>query len=78
MATQNGSVLNFLWGLGERVAGAVWRDRCLSARGAGRMWAASRLGLAGVATEADVAAGGLLPLRHGGLPSWGEAGRVGG
>jgi hypothetical protein len=57
LATQNGSVLNFLWGLGERVAGAVWRDRCLSARGAGRMWAASRLGLAGVATEADVAAG---------------------
>ena len=57
LATQNGSVLNFLWGLGELVVGAVWRDRCLSARGAGRMWAASKLGLAGVATEADVAAG---------------------
>ncbi len=35
LATQNGSVLNFLWGLGERVVGAVWRDRRLSARGLG-------------------------------------------
>ncbi|MGC8584379.1 MAG: hypothetical protein ACP5MH_11740, partial [Thermoproteus sp.] len=64
-ATQNGSVLNFLWGLGERLAGALARDRCLEARGAGRQWAAERLGLTGLATEADAAVGGLMILSGG-------------
>lgn len=57
LVTQNGSLVNWLWGALERGWGLVAGDKCLEARGAGRMWAAERLGLQGVATELDIAAG---------------------
>jgi len=40
VATRNGSILNWLWGGLERLAGAVMRNECLNTRGEGRMWAA--------------------------------------
>lgn len=56
--TGNGSLVNWLWGFLEGLWGRAVGDRCVEARGAGRRWVAERLGLAGVATELDTAAGG--------------------
>ncbi|MEM3835493.1 hypothetical protein [Pyrobaculum sp.] len=60
LVTQNGSFLNWLWGRLEQFWGGVTGDKCAEARGAGRSWAAERLGLQGVVAELDAAAGFVL------------------
>ena len=58
LAAANGSFVNWVWGFLESLAGRAAGDRCAEARGAGRRWAAERIGWAGVATEVDTALGG--------------------
>jgi hypothetical protein len=58
LAAANGSIPNWVWGFVESLAGRAAGDRCAEARGAGRMWAAERIGWAGVVTEVDTALGG--------------------
>lgn len=58
LVTANGSFVSWLWGSLESLAGRAAGDRCGEARGAGRRWAAERIGWAGVATEVDTALGG--------------------
>ncbi|WP_226951952.1 hypothetical protein [Pyrobaculum calidifontis] len=65
LVTQNGSFLNWLWGRLEQFWGGVTGDKCAEARGAGRRWAAERIGLAGVVTELDAAAGGAALVTGG-------------
>jgi hypothetical protein len=62
LAAANGSIANWLWGFFESLAGKAAGDRCAEARGAGRRWAAERIGWAGVATEVDTALGGAAFL----------------
>ncbi|MFZ8837685.1 MAG: hypothetical protein ACO2PM_01870 [Pyrobaculum sp.] len=58
LAAANGSFANWVWGFVESLAGRAAGDRCAEARGAGRMWAAERIGWAGVVAEVDTALGG--------------------
>jgi len=58
LAAANGSIPNWIRGFIESLAGKAAGDRCAETRGAGRMWAAERIGWAGVATEVDTALGG--------------------
>jgi len=62
LAAANGSIGNWVWGFFESLVGKAAGDRCAEARGAGRMWAAERIGWAGVATEVDTALGGAAFL----------------
>ena len=59
LAAANGSIANWLWGFFESLVGKAAGDRCAEARGAGRMWAAERIGWAGVVTEVDTVLGGV-------------------
>ena len=63
LAAANGSIPNWVWGFFESLVGKAAGDRCAEARGAGRMWAAERIGWAGVVTEVDTALGGAFLLR---------------
>ncbi len=58
LVVANGSIVNWIWGLVKSLAGRAAGDRCVEARGAGRRWAAERIGWAGVVTEVDTALGG--------------------
>jgi len=62
LVAANGSFVNWVWGSLESLAGRAAGDRCAEARGAGRRWAAERIGWAGVATEVDTALGGAALL----------------
>jgi len=59
LAAANGSIANWVWGSIESLVGRAAGDRCAEARGAGRRWAAERIGWAGVATEVDTVLGGV-------------------
>ncbi len=55
----NGSIVNWMWGFVESLAGRLAGDRCAEARGAGRRWATERIRWAVVVTEVDTALGGV-------------------
>ncbi|MEZ0319674.1 MAG: hypothetical protein ABWK05_06770, partial [Pyrobaculum sp.] len=62
LVAQNGSVFNWLVGFFTSLKGRLSGDRCSVAYGEGRMWAAGKMFLQGLATELDIAAGGVLTV----------------